>query len=119
MSLIPPAPRFSRPLPLLAAHLLAASILLDSSAEASAESASGGGAAASSAGLAQLIVDWRECFTRNVVEAKAASIIAACDRAGAFPELSAKERDKISRQRLRVQEALQQGTKSEATAEQR
>jgi hypothetical protein len=124
MSLIPPALRLPRP-PRLLAIQLTAFILLGHSAEAAAESAIDSGVEASggsSSELAQLIVDWRACFTRDLVETNAASIIAACNRAIAHPNLSVKERDKLSRQRQRIQgiqEGLQQGAKSNATAEQR
>lgn len=122
MSLIAELPISHHVSRLPATLLLAASILFCHAAEGSAESAvsvSAAGSAVPSSGIAQLIVDWRECFTRNVIKAEATSIIAACDRASAFPDLSAKEREKLSRQRLRVQEGLQQRPKGNATAEQR
>ncbi len=55
----------------------------------------------------QLLLNWQKCFTKeNVTAQNAAPIIEACDRASVFSALEPNERERLTRRRAKLLEAL-------------
>lgn len=62
-----------------------------------------------------LLKNWQNCFTRQVTVENAGTVVSACDRAAAFPDLASKERQRLALRRAKLIEFIGQGRELNST----